>query len=102
MTMSGGKWLAREIDFGVETNSEATLTVSGGQVVATNGPSQLLIGGRGWGRLIAVSGSVLAQSIYVECTNGLGGELTTSGSGFVVRTAAAEDINRPLTHTKNV
>ena len=65
------------------TNSEGTLTVSGGQVILTGSSAQMLVGGPGWGWLNAVSGAVLAQSICVGCTNGVSGELTTSGSSSI-------------------
>jgi hypothetical protein len=82
--VTGGKWLASEVDLGQEVSGQGALTVADGEVVATNGVGQILVGELGVGRMTMLGGNVMAQGVCVDCENGLGGDLATFGGSLVV------------------
>ena len=83
MTMSGGAWLAGEVDVGEFLYSQGTLTMQGGLLIVTNTPALVAVGGSGGGHMSASGGSVITESLTVGATNNSLGEITMSAGGLV-------------------
>jgi len=84
MTISNGLVLAQAIDLG-NGNGPGTLTVSGGQLVATN--AAVNIGNTGIGRMTLSSGTFLVGNLVVGLNSGGQGSLAVPSGNWTVQSS---------------
>jgi len=83
LNLNGGSWFANDVILGSNSTAVGTVLLTGGDLILTNGVSDLLVGEAGTGQLTLSNGTVqVGSDVIIGNTVGSQGTLTVAGGSI--------------------